>query len=151
MNNRRKQENTIIMITSGFEEESTVICLKRLRKAGLNVKLVGLTARPVVGAYGLIVRPDCSLGELEGQIDPQLMVIPGHEESAEKLLADPRFHRLFQATATNDGHVGIMREAESAFGRAGLPEMLSAPHCLRQGTMDATAFTQSLADVTRLI
>ena len=151
MSKRRKQENTIITITSGFEEESTIICLKRLRRAGLNVKLVGLTARPVVGAHGLIVRPDCSLEELEGQSNPQLMIIPGYEESAEKLLADPRFHRLFHATAANDGHVGIMREAESAFGRAGLAEMLSAPHCLRQGMMmDVTNFTQSLADASRL-
>lgn len=151
MKNHQKQHNTIIMITSGFEEESTVICLKRLRRAGLRVKLVGLTARPVVGAHGLIVRPDCSLGELEEESDPRLMVIPGYEESAEKLLADPRFHRLYQATAANEGHVGILRAAESAFGRAGLPEMLSAPHCLRQGTMDTTTFSQSLADAVRLL
>jgi len=148
MNKRRKQDNTVIMITSGFEEESTVTCLKRLRKAGLNVKLVGLTARPVVGAHGLIVRPDCSLEELDGESDPRLMVIPGHRESAEKLLADPRFHRLFQATAANDGHIGIMRTAEAAFGRAGLPEMLSGPQCLRQGSMDTSTFSQRLADAT---
>lgn len=149
MTKRKKQGRSLILITSGFEEESTIICLKRLRRAGLNVKLIGLTAHPVVGAHGLVVRPDCSIGDLEGKNDPQLMVIPGNEESAEKLLADPRFHRLFQATAANEGHIGIMRAAEPAFGRAGLPEMLSDPHCLRQGTTDTTAFSQSLLDATR--
>jgi len=146
MYKRRKQSRTIIMITSGFEEESTIICLKRLRRAGLNVKLVGLTTHHVVGAHGLTVRPDCSIGDLEGKNDPQLMVIPGYEESAEKLLADPRFHRLFQATAANKGYIGIMRAAETAFGRAGLPDMLSDSHCLRQGKVDTTTFSQSLAD-----
>lgn len=149
MNKRKKQSRNLIMITTGFEEESTIICLRRLRQAGLNVKLVGLTARHVIGACGLVVRPDCSISDLEGKNDPQLMVIPGYEESAEKLLADPRFHRLFQATVANDGYIGIMRAAETAFGRAGLPEMLSGPHCLRQGSTDTITFSQSLADATK--
>lgn len=146
MTSKQDRNRTIILITSGFEEESTVICLKQFRLAGLEIKLVGLTARPVVGAHGLVVRPDFSLEELEGLREPGLMIIPGHEKSAEKLLADPRFHRLFQATVENDGHVGIMRTAETAFGQAGLAEILSTPQCLRQGKMDARTFCQDLAD-----
>jgi hypothetical protein len=147
MNSRQQQNRSVIIVASGFEEESTVICLKRFRSAGLNVELVGLTARPVVGAHGLVVWPDCSLEELEGEPEPKLVIIPNYEESVEKLLADPRFHRLFQATIANEGHVGIMRSAEIAFGHAGLTELLSAPHCLRQGNIDALTFCQGLAEV----
>lgn len=147
MKSQHIRKRTIIIITSGFEEESTIICLKRFRSAGLNVKLVGLTAQPAVGAHGLVVRPDCSLEELDGERELGLMIIPGYEKSVEKLLADPRFHRLFQATLANDGRVGIMRSAEIAFGHAGLTEMLSTPQCLRQGALDANTFSQGLADV----
>lgn len=145
MDKRHKHDKSIIIITSGFEEESTVVCLKRFRSAGLNVKLVGLTARPVVGAHGLVVRPDCSLEQLDDNGEPRLIVIPGYEKSVEKLLADPRFHRLFEATVANDGRIGIMRTAEAAFGQAGLIDLLAAPHCLRQGTMDAVSFSRDLA------
>ena len=146
MNTWQKQNRTIILITSGFEEESTIICLKSLRSAGLHVKLVGLTARPVVGAHGLVVRPDCSLEQLNRENEPQLLIIPGCEKSVEKLLADPRFHRLCQATIAKDGQIGIMRSAETAFGHAGLTDILSVPQCLRQGTMDNYTFSQGLAD-----
>jgi putative intracellular protease/amidase len=145
MNTTQKKSRTIIIIASGFEEESTVICLKRFRSAGLNVKLVGLTARPVIGAHGLVVRPDCSLEELDGDRVLELMIVPGNEKSAEVLLADPRFHRLFRVTVANLGHIGIMRSAETAFGRAGLTEILSTPRCLRQGNMDVNTFSRKLA------
>lgn len=146
MYSKQDRNRTIIIITSGFEEESTVICLKQFRLAGLDVKLVGLTARPVVGAHGLVVRPDCSLGELGGDLQTNLLIIPGYEKNAEKLLADPRFHRLFQATIANGGHVGIMHSAEIAFDHAGLKDMLSAPQCLRQGKMDVITFSRDLAE-----
>jgi putative intracellular protease/amidase len=146
MNKRWKKDQTIIMITSGFEEESTVICLKQLRRAGLKVKLVALTAGMITGIHGLTVRPDCSLGELSVEGRLRLMIIPGCQESTEMLLTDPRFHRLFTALAANKGRVAVMRTAENAFGRAGLPEMLAEPHCVRQGNEGEESFIQCLID-----
>jgi hypothetical protein len=128
----RKHLNTIILITTGFEEDVTAICLKGLRHAGLKVNLVGLTPHLITGTYGLTVRPDCSIGDVDpGR--PQLVVIPGSPESAETLLADPRFHRLFGATTANGGQVIVMRAAESAFLRTGLGDLLIDPRVVVQG------------------
>ena len=145
----RKQRRTIILIASGFDEDSTVICLKYLRQAGLPVKLVGLTAGSITGEHGLIVRPDCSLESLDQEDKPYLIVVPGKVESTKSILADPRFHKMIQSLARQHGSLAIMRSAEAAFGQAGWPGLLSRPYVLRQGKLDTVRFARCLVEVAQ--
>lgn len=145
-----KQRSTIILITSGFDEDATVICLKRLRQAGVPVKLVGLTRGTVTGEHGLTVRPDLSLESLSQEEESYLIVVPGKTESAKSILADPRFHKMIQALPQQDGLLAIMRSAEAAFIRSGWPGLLSQPYVLLQGKSETARFAGRLVEAAEI-
>lgn len=149
MARNQKGKHSIIMIAKGFDEEPTITCLNRLREAGLKVLLVGLTTHSVVGAHGVTIHPDYSLEELPIGREPRLMVIPGSNETAARLVTDPRVHRMIEATVRAGGLVAIFRRAESALAQAGLLEMLSKPYCLRQGSLDYASFCHDLSVTAR--
>lgn len=134
----------LVLISSGFEEESTIICVKQLRSLGADAKLVGLTAGLMVGARGLTVRPDIALAGLEPKEEYQLIVVPGCTQSTRSLLADPRVHQLFSTTATGSGLVAVMRSAEEAFVQAGLLDSLAEPAVMFQGVQDTAEFIEEL-------
>ena len=142
------QNSTLILISSGFEEESTITCIKQLRGSGVKVKLVGLTAGLLVGTHGVTVRPDITLAGLETQKGYQLIIVPGSTQSTRSMLADPRVHRLFTATTKAGGRVAVMGAAEEAFVQAGLLELLADSSVMVQGGQDTAAFINQLVQLT---
>ena len=148
MSKAKIQDTTIILINSGFEEESTITWLKRLRGLGLEAKLVGLTAGLLQGLNGLIVRPDMTLDGLETQKGCRLIVLPGSTESTRSMLADPRVHQLFAATTGAGGQVAVMGDAEEAFVQAGLLDFLADSAVKVQGGQDTAAFVNHLVHLT---
>ena len=148
-NGFHEQRSTIILITSGFDEDSTVVCLKYLRQAGVPVKLVGLTAGSIIGEHGLMVRPDCSLESLS-QEKSYVIVVPGKVRSTNKFLADPRFYKMIQSLPEQGGSLAIMRSAEAAFSDAGWPGLLSRPYVLRQGSSETLIFAGRLVEEAQI-
>ena len=142
------QPTTLILISSGFDEEATITCIKQLRGSGLEARLVGLTAGLLVGAYGLTVRPDITLAGLENQKEYQLIVVPGSTQSTRLMLADPRVHQLFTATTMAGGRVAVMATAEEAFVQAGRLEFLADASVMVQGGQDTAAFINQLVHLT---
>jgi putative intracellular protease/amidase len=144
MNEAQIQHTTLILTSSGFDEESTIKCLKQVRGSGLEAKLVGLRAGLLVGAHGLTVRPDITLGGLETQKEYRLIIVPGFTQSTRSLLADPRIHRLFTATTKAGGWVAVMNTAEEAFVQAGLLDLLAGDSVMVQGGQDTADFINQL-------
>lgn len=125
---RRKPQN-VILITTGFEELSTIYFLDQLRNSGRNAKLVGARSGLINGARGLTVQPDETLGDLPLERHLELLIIPDHVTSIEALLADPRLHRLIQSNVANGGRLAILPTIESAMGKAGFLDIIGAPYC----------------------
>lgn len=148
MNKTRIQHTALVLISSGFEEESTIACIKQLRNSGLAAKLVGLTAGLMVGAHGLTIRPDITLADLETQAGYRLIVVPGCTQSTRSLLTDPRVHQLFATTTSAGGQIAVMNTAEAAFVQAGLLELLAEDNVLVQGGQDTAGFLNRLVRLT---
>ena len=148
MNRDPLQHTALILISSGFDEESIVACLKKLRGSGLEAKLVGQTAGLLVGGHGLTVRPDMTLGSLESQKGYRLVVLPGSAQSTRPMLADPRVHQLFSETTRAGGQVAVMGTAEAAFVQAGLLDFLTGAGVVVQGGLDTTYFVNQLVHLT---
>ena len=74
-----------ILLADGFEETEAVVPADYLRRAGLEVKLVGVTGRTVTGGHGIAVQADLSLGELRDS--PEAVVVPGGGKGAENIAA----------------------------------------------------------------
>lgn len=109
-----------VLIASGFDEESVVSCVSRLRKVGVGVALVSLSSGLVSSAHGLVVRPDMSLEQVAEFPLPKLILIAGNGAGALPLLADPRVPRLIERILSHNGFVAATTSAQAALTRLNL-------------------------------
>ena len=78
-----------IFLADGFEDIEALGTRDILKRAGIDVQLVGITEDPfVVSSHGLMVGIDCSLADLEesyGASEGDVMVFPGGMPGARNL------------------------------------------------------------------
>ena len=73
----RMEQKVYVFLAEGFEEIEAVTPIDLLRRAGLNVETVSVTAdRLVTGAHGVPYTADRVLADVEGQ-SPLAIVLPG--------------------------------------------------------------------------
>jgi 4-methyl-5(b-hydroxyethyl)-thiazole monophosphate biosynthesis len=116
---RERKRQIFILVASGFEETEVSTVTRTLRQAGLPVALVGLTAGPIRGNYGLSLEPDLVLSEV-GMETPKAVVLPGGLQGARQLNADPRVHILLRKVILREGYVMALDAAYMVLRSAGM-------------------------------
>ncbi|MGD8820338.1 MAG: DJ-1/PfpI family protein [Anaerolineae bacterium] len=104
------KDKVYVMVAPGFEEEDVWTVTRSLRRSGFSVAVVGLTAGPVRGAYGLSLACDRTLSEVETE-SPQAVVLPGGIQGSRQLNADPRVHHLLRRVVDDGGYVVALESA----------------------------------------
>ncbi len=89
-------KKAIVVLAEGFEEIEAVTPVDILRRAGVEVELVGLDALEVTGAHGVTLRADRLLGDTE---DADAIILPGGLPGAENLAASEKLGNLLKAQA----------------------------------------------------
>ena len=74
-----------ILLAEGFEEVEAVTPADFLRRAGLDVRLVGIAGRQVKGGHDITVAADTTLAELTAE--PDVLIVPGGGKGADNLAA----------------------------------------------------------------
>ena len=83
------EQKVYVFLAEGFEEIEAVTPIDLLRRAGLNVETVSVTAdRLVTGAHGVPYAADRVLADIEGQ-SPLAIVLPGGLPGAQNLHDTP--------------------------------------------------------------
>jgi 4-methyl-5(b-hydroxyethyl)-thiazole monophosphate biosynthesis len=108
-----------VLVADGFEEADVSAVTRILRGAGLSVTVVGLTAGPVRGAYGLSLMPDCALSEVDTEL-PRAAVLPGGVQATRRFSAEPRVHTLLRQLASQRGCVMAIDTAQEVLRGAGV-------------------------------
>ena len=83
-----------ILLGKGFEEAEAIVPADLLRRAGVEVKLVGVGGTQIEGAHGIPVTADLPLEELDRE-QVELLMLPGGG-GVEVLSADLRVQALIQ-------------------------------------------------------
>lgn len=65
-----------LLLGEGFEESEAIIPTDLLRRAGVEVTLVGLEDRQVTGSHGVTILADATLHEVDDE-DMEMLVLPG--------------------------------------------------------------------------
>ena len=86
----------IIVFAEGFEEIEAATPADILRRAGVEVELVGLDASEVTGAHGVTFRMDRVLGDRE---EADMVILPGGMPGAENLAASEKLAGVLKAQA----------------------------------------------------
>lgn len=85
-----------------FEEAPAAIFVTQLREAGLRVKVVGLTPKPISGSHGLALGPDLTLDEaLPLAAQAICLIVPQTWSGLQSLNHDPRLQQFFEIAAKN--------------------------------------------------
>ncbi len=92
---------------------------RTLRRARLPVVLVGLTAGPLRGCYGVSLAPDKTLSEVQAE-DAAAVVLPGGSQAARQLNADPRVHSLLRRVMEQGGYLLALDAGYTVLHTAGV-------------------------------
>jgi 4-methyl-5(b-hydroxyethyl)-thiazole monophosphate biosynthesis len=74
-----------LLLAPGFEEVEAVTPIDFLRRAGIEVRVVGVEEALVEGSHGLVMKTDCILSDFTEDADG--IVIPGGMPGAENIAA----------------------------------------------------------------
>lgn len=78
----------VLLLAQGFEEVEAVTPADFLRRAGIEVRLVGIGRRLVEGGHGIRIQADAEIDELSGEI--QGLILPGGMPGAANLAASKK-------------------------------------------------------------
>lgn len=105
-----------VLLANGFEEIEALTPVDMLRRAGLDVKTVGINSKSVTGSHGITVVAD--LCENEVNLDEVEMVIfPGGIPGSEALDASPFTDKIINAVLMNSGRLAAICAAPLVLGR----------------------------------
>ena len=108
-----------VFLAKGFEELEALAPVDVLRRAGVEVKLVGVTGKQVRGSHGIAVSCDitidhASFDELDG------IILPGGLPGTTNLEADNTVQSFIDYAAQNGKVIGAICAAPSILGHKGL-------------------------------
>ena len=113
----------IILLGEGFEETEALTPANLLRRAGIEVSLVGLTGRQVTGGHGIIVPADQTLEELDQNLDlnqVEMLVLPGGGQGTASIQRNERALGLIQQCWDHGCFLGAICAAPTILGAMGI-------------------------------
>lgn len=109
----------IILLANGFEEIEALTPLDMLRRAGLDVKTVGINGKVAEGAHGINVICD-TLPEDVDLSKVSMAIFPGGMPGSINLDKSEFSDKIISAVTENSGHLAAICAAPLVFGRRGL-------------------------------
>jgi putative intracellular protease/amidase len=113
----KPEDYVFVLWANEFEETTATIFVTELRRAGLRVKVVGLTQRRSNGIYGLALVPDLTLDETLPLVPNTIcVVIPCKSPRVKQLRNDPRLREFFCQAHSNRAKfvIGQLNETDIA-------------------------------------
>ena len=101
-----------ILLADGFEEAEALVPADLLRRAGAEVKLVGVTGEVVTGAHGIAVVSDLTADQASAE-GMELLVVPGGLPGVTNVAASETAMALVRAAAAGDGWLAAICAAPS--------------------------------------
>ena len=109
----------IVLLADGFEEIEALTPIDILRRAGLDVKSVGINGKVVVGSHGISTIADLSPEEVKLD-EVSLAVFPGGMPGSLALDGSPFTDKVISALQKSGGKLAALCAAPLVFGRRGL-------------------------------
>ena len=108
-----------VLLADGFEEVEALTPVDLLRRAGLNVKTVGMNGKIVAGSHKIPVICDVEPKEVDLK-EVSMVVFPGGMPGSLNLDASPFTNEIISAVTQNGGRIAAICAAPLILGRRGL-------------------------------
>ncbi len=94
----------VVLLADGFEEVEAITPVDLLRRAGIQVDVVGVSNRDVIGSHGIRLTTDITLDEMEDSKLPDVIILPGGMPGTTNLASDADVEHLLRRQA-QDGRL----------------------------------------------
>ncbi len=108
-----------VFLAKGFEELEALAPVDVLRRAGVEVKTVGVTGKRVSGSHGISVNCDITINEAVFD-DLDGIILPGGLPGATNLEADETVQKFIDYACENGKIIGAICAAPMILGHKGL-------------------------------
>ena len=108
-----------VLLANGFEEIEAVTIIDVLRRAEIEVTLLGVEAREVEGSHGIRIQTDRRLSEVSNE-SWDIVALPGGMPGAATLRDDPQVQALLRSQHEKGGRLAAICAAPIALARAGV-------------------------------
>lgn len=108
-----------ILLGSGFEEVEALTPCDLLRRAGLEVALVGVDGTEIKGSHGITVRADLPLAALRPET-VEMLILPGGLRGVQSLLASEAARELTKRVREAGAFVCAICAAPTILAKLGL-------------------------------
>lgn len=109
----------IVLLAEGFEEIEALTPVDMMRRAGLEVKTVGIDGKTVKGSHGISVIADATPDEIDLK-KVEMAVFPGGMPGSLNLDASEYTDKVISAVTENGGRLSAICAAPLIFGRRGI-------------------------------
>ena len=109
-----------VFLANGFEESEALVPVDLLRRAGKEVRLVGVTGSTVTGSHGITVQTDLTAGEIILGNDLEMIVLPGGMPGTLNLEKSEAVQTAVDYCAERGIYIGAICAAPSILGHKGL-------------------------------
>ena len=93
-----------MFLAEGFEEVEALAPLDLIRRAGLEIKTVGVGSKVIVGSHGIPVTADITTDELSDNA-PEMIILPGGMPGTKNLDACEIVHKAIADAVKNDAYL----------------------------------------------
>ncbi len=108
-----------LFLADGFEEVEALCPLDLLRRAGADVKTVGITGKQVTGSHNITVTADILPEEMVLDRELEMIVLPGGMPGTTNLDASGAVHEAIRYAAERGITVGAICAAPMIIGKLG--------------------------------
>ena len=109
----------IVLLADGFEEIEALTPVDMLRRAGLEVKTVGINSKIAVGSHNIPVVCDAVPADINLS-DVSMAIFPGGMPGSLNLDASSYTDEVINSVISRGGHIAAICAAPLIFGRRGL-------------------------------
>ena len=109
-----------VFLADGFEEMEALAPVDILRRAGVQVKTVGVTGETVEGAHGISVKADLSINDISLDDKLEMIVLPGGMPGTVNLENNDNVQKAVDYCVNTDKFIGAICAAPKILGNKGI-------------------------------
>lgn len=109
-----------VFLADGFEEVEALTPVDLMRRAGVEVKTVGVTGEIVTGSHKIPVKTDITVDEVELDDNIEMIVLPGGMPGTINLQNDVYVDQTIDFCVNNDKYLAAICAAPKILGGKGL-------------------------------
>ena len=108
-----------MFLANGFEEIEALLPLDLMRRAGIEVKTVGVGGLDITGSHGITVKADMLDSEFDDKA-PECVILPGGMPGTKNLDASAVVHKALDSALENNALICAICAAPMILGKRGI-------------------------------